>query len=130
MIIVESKNGKIEWSEDQKAIIKSFSGFIKGDELRNIFSSGYETFKKNAGLTWISDNRKIHAYADSDLHWINEVWLPNMLEAGWKYWALIEPESNIGKNFMRHFQFYVDKGIEVEVFTDKKSAESWAQSKV
>lgn len=130
MKIFESKNGMIEWSDDHKAVIKSFSGFIKGKELQKIFTSGLEVFAKNGGQTWISDNRKLRAYTEEDISWINTVWLPKMLDAGWKYWALIEPVSNIGKSFMRHFQFYIDKGIEVKAFTDREDAERWALNKL
>ena len=35
--------------------------------------------------------------------WINHDWFPRMLAVGWKYWALLEPETAIGAMTMKKF---------------------------
>ena len=125
MILHESKNARVEWFEQEKVILKRFSGFITGDEMRVAFDAGYKQLQKANGEKWLSDNRDLPVYKQEDVDWINEDWFPRMLEAGWRYWALVEPKSHVGTMTMKKFRFYVDEGIILKVFATVEEAFSW-----
>jgi hypothetical protein len=128
MIIYQGKNSEIEWLEAHKTILKTFSGFIMGYELHEAFNAGYTQLKNTGGKKWLSDNRKLPVYRQEDITWINEEWFPRMLDIGWKYWALLEPESHTGAFVMKKFQFYIDKGITLQTFTSMEEALAWLDS--
>lgn len=125
MILYESKSGKVEWLEKEKIVVKTFSGYITGDELRDAFKSGYHKMKETGGVKWLSDNRGLPTYRIEDVDWINNEWFPRMLKIGWKYWALIEPESNVGLLVMKKFKFFTDQGIQLNVFNSVKDGVRW-----
>jgi len=45
MLLYESAQGKVEWLETEQVVLKTFSGFIHGDELRTDFNAGYAQLK-------------------------------------------------------------------------------------
>lgn len=128
MILHESPHAKVEWLEKDAVILKRFNGFIKGEELRAAFNAGYECLKKHHGRKWLSDNRGLPVYKPEDVDWINNDWFPKTLSAGWRYWALVEPESAIGAMTMKKFQFYTDRGIILQTFESVEKALEWLAS--
>ena len=102
---------------------------MTGKEKEDLFLGGYEKMKKEGGCKWLSDNRKLRPWTTEDVQWINGVWLPKMLAAGWKYWAVVEPETALGNLSMRNFLgFYAEKGLEVQIFHSVEAAKEWMRS--
>jgi len=129
MIIHESPNSQLEWLEKGSILRKTFRGFVLGEELRTTFQTGYEKVKSEKGCKWLSDNRFLDVYTQEDIEWINTIWLTNMIDLGWKYWAILEPEELIGQLTMEEFKdFYAEKGILLKVFHSMQEAEEWLEN--
>lgn len=129
MILYESKMAKVEWIENDRVVKKAFLGFIFGEDVRKAFIAGTEALEKYQGKKWLSDNSLLKPYHPDDVQWINEVFFPRALAAGWKYWAVIEPENFLGKRSMRHFlDFYQEKGITMKIFPAVDEGMAWLRS--
>jgi len=128
MILHKSEHAEVKWLEKEKVVFKKFTGFLYGDELHSAFNSGYDQIKKANGNKWLSDNRGLPVYKQEDVVWINEDWFPRMLNANWKYWALVEPESAIGLMVMKKFAFYAERGITLQVFKNIEESLAWLNS--
>jgi len=124
-LLYNAKGGKIEWLEKEKIVVKTVHGYIHGEELRTVFNAGYEQMKKSRGKKWLTDNQGMRLYEPEDAEWINKDWLPRMLKAGWEYWALVEPDSNVGLLTMEKFKFYARMGIDLHKFRNVEQALSW-----
>lgn len=131
MIVVETKNAKVEWIAEERVIIKTFFGYIHDDELREVFDSGLKKLSSEKGKKWLSDNRNLKPYKQEDKDWINNNWLPRAITSGWKYWAIIEPEGAIGNMSMRQFiSFFAEKGIELKTFKTPEEGRAWLKTKI
>ncbi len=129
MLLYQTKNGQVEWLETEKVVFKTFSGFIYGEEMQNAFNKGLEALKANNGCKWLSDNRGLKPYRQEDVKWINDVWLPQILKAGWRYWAVLEPENILGQLSMKNFlDLYQQMGITLRVFHTKEEGLAWLNS--
>ena len=128
MIIYQSEHATLKWVEAHHSILKRFRGFIKDQELQDAFNTGLKVLKEHHSCKWLSDNRGLPVYRPQDIEWINHDWFPRMLAAGWKYWALLEPETAIGAMTMKKFQFYVDQGITLQVFATEDEGFAWLDS--
>ncbi|NJN95751.1 MAG: hypothetical protein HC875_17380 [Anaerolineales bacterium] len=129
MLVYTTKNGQVEWLEAEKIVVKTFSGFIYGEEMKTAFNEGLEALKKNNGCKWLSDNRGLKPYRQEDVKWINDTWFPQALKAGWKYWAVLEPETILGQVSMRNFlDFYQQLGITLRVFHSMEDGLAWLNS--
>lgn len=123
----KSTNAEVTWSAEHRVVVKRFTGFIRGQELRGAFNAGHDKMQATGGIKWLSDNRGLPVYADEDIAWINQEWFPKMLKIGWRYWALVEPESTIGKWTMKNFQFFTDQGIKMNVFSSVEEGLIWLE---
>lgn len=127
--VISLKNCKADWEPNGKVLVKTMLGFTTGKEKEDLFLTGYEKVKKENGKKWLSDNRKLKPWSQDDIKWINEVWFVKMMSAGWKYWAIVEPESIVGNMSMKNFiEFYKEKGLEVKIFNTLETALEWLRS--
>ncbi len=129
MVIHQSPKTQLEWLDQGAILRKTFKGFVYGEELKSAFMLGYEKVKNKKGCKWLSDNRFLDVYTEEDIAWINDVWLTSMIDAGWKYWAILEPEGLVGQLTMEEFKdFYAEKGIILKIFHSMREAEEWLEN--
>ncbi len=127
-ILIELPNSKVEWIPSGKILLKTIYGLCTGPELEILFNTGFEKVRDEKGVKWLSDNRKMRPYSQNDVQWINENWLPRMLNVGWKYWGLVEPVTALGYLNMKNFDFYKDKGLFVDLFKSKNEGFEWLRT--
>jgi hypothetical protein len=97
-----------------------------GAALREALEQGIVAMAKHGATKWLSDDRRNGAVPPEDLTWGDEVWFPKTVKAGWKHWALVQPDKIIGQMNMRAFvKLYGDRGVNVKVFTEPNAAMSW-----
>jgi hypothetical protein len=126
--IHQSAKAKIEWIPEGKIVRKTFSGFITGEELQKAFQAGLTQLQQQKGCKWLSDNRELKVYKQEDSTWINEVWFPAVMQAGWKYWAVLEPEDYYGQMSMKKFiKTFAQQGLTLNVFHKMEDAVEWLQ---
>ncbi len=99
---------------------------VLGEVFREALTSGVRAMRENRGTKWLSDDRLNGALLPEDLKWVDEVWSPQTVEAGWKTWALVPPMAMVGQlNVRRHVQLWKGRGIAVQVFDDVAKAMRW-----
>jgi hypothetical protein len=101
---------------------------ISGEEFRRVLNTGLEIFKKNGAGKWLSDDRGNAPLPDDDIAWSKVEWFPRVVEAGWKYWALVVPEDTMVRmNLMQVTDTYSAAGIRVMVFDNPDAAMKWLE---
>jgi hypothetical protein len=124
--IIDNAHVKLFYHPDTKIIHHQYEVTIGGDYLKEALNTGIELLKQHQATKWLSDNHLIHAHTDEETEWINTVWLPNAVNAGWKFWALVIPEGVVARMNMNEFvQAFYEMGIRVMVFTDVNQAMHW-----
>jgi hypothetical protein len=118
------------WSYPEKKIVHhQFHKFIHGQAFRDALNVGVDTLKKYGAHKWLSDDRENSALSRVDLEWAHTDWFPRTQAAGWKYWALVQPENVIGQlNMRREVKIYTEKGVITQVFSDPDEAMVWLES--
>jgi hypothetical protein len=111
---------------EHKTVHHVIHKFVYGEELRNGLRAGYEAFKKHQATKWLSDDRKNGALPAEDVEWSKSDWFPKMVQAGWKSWAMVPPQTVIGKmNIKRLIQEYAAAGITAQIFATPDEARKW-----
>lgn len=115
------------WCYPARGIVHhQIQGYVYGDLFRRALTSGAQAMRQHKGNKWLSDDRKNTALPPDDLDWVVNVWTPEALAAGWKYWALLAPEDHIGQmNIRRHVKAHAERGITIELFTTVEDALKW-----
>ena len=130
MVVFESKNTRGEWLEDRNVVFKIVNGFIKGQELKDVFNKSLEAMIKHNSQKWLSDNSHVKPYLPEDSAWIKETWFPNAVKTSkWKYYGVVQPEDLLGKMQRgRNYSYYRENGIELQTFETIEQALAWLDS--
>lgn len=118
------------WVYPEKGILHhQFHQYCYGDTFREILMTALEAFKTNGCSKWLSDDKYFGALLPKDKKWGDEVWRPQMLASGWKYWAMVLPEKVTGKmNIKKMVQEYELLGVTTSFHQEPETAYEWLAS--
>ncbi len=131
VVIFDNADASLKYHPDAKIVHHTFKHPMKGEPFRNVLLQGYEVMKKYGANKWLSDDR-LHADAltEEDAGWATTVWSKMVMEAGWKYWALVVSSDLKSRMDMNAFiQLYYEQGVTIMVFTNPDEALTWLKSK-
>ncbi len=96
-----------------------------------LLSTGAECMEKHGATKWLSDDSEMVVVREEANKWAEEVWLPRVLKAGFKYWAIVKPNSSVFGNMQitRFAKEYREKGIAAKIFDTVEQAIVWLESK-
>lgn len=97
--VFENECGILRYHPDG-IVHHEFKGRAVGEPFRQLLLKGLEVLKKKGARRWLSDDRKHSVLAEDDEKWAHVTWFPQAAAAGWKYWAVINPEKAVGQ--MQH----------------------------
>jgi hypothetical protein len=127
--IIDNEYVTLCYYPDKKIVHHKFHKFIHGPAFRDVLNTGVGILKKHGARKWLSDDRNNSALPQEDLKWARTEWFPRTVKAGWKYWALVQPEKIVGQmNMKRVVKDYSEKGVIVQVFLDPEEAMTWLEA--
>jgi hypothetical protein len=118
------------WCYPEKGIVHhQVHAHVYGKVFYEALTKGIKALEDCRGTKWLSDDRQNGPLPPTDLEWADKIWFPETVRAGWKYWALVQPESAVGQmNIRRHIQLYENRGITVEILATPEAAMEWLES--
>jgi hypothetical protein len=91
--------------------------------------AGTEAMRKNGAAKWLSDDRGNSVLSKEDADWGQVNWFPQTVQAGWKYWAIVQPAKVIAQMNMKALaEEYAKAGITARFFSDPDEAMRWLES--
>lgn len=124
--ILENNFGTLTYHPSIGLMHHEFHRFVYGYHFREIMSQGLRIFKDQNCNKWLSDDRKTSVLPSDDMEWINDHWNDQMIRSGWKYWALIMPNREIGKVHHQDLvDTYTEMGVTVQIFDTPSEAFVW-----
>ena len=127
--IIDNEYVTMWYYTDKKIVHHTFHKFLHGQPLRECLTRGIELFKKNSASKWLSDDRNNSALPKEDMEWAQTSWFPQVVAAGWKYWAIVLPEQIIGQlNMKRLIKQYSEAGVTAQIFSDPQKAMQWLEN--
>lgn len=127
--IIDNEYARLSFDPDKKIVHHCFHPNLDGENLRAVLNGGIELMKTHQAYKWLSDNRELKPHSEEDGRWVNEDWLPRVIAAGWKYWALVVPDDVKGRiNMVEFVESFYEKGIRIMVFTDFDAAWDWLEN--
>lgn len=111
-------------------------GFLLSEEFRLGMEGGIqllkEKIKEHSSIGWIANLSKANVFDPEDSKWIIEHWTPAAVEAGLKYVAYIEPESDFAMEKLTRYikEPVLYKGMVINSFRDIEMAKTWLRSQL
>jgi hypothetical protein len=120
------------WCHPEDGIVHHTVKTGEGEYERSVqefFEAGLQAFRTHRCTGWLSDNRLAGKLAATTEAWIQTIWRPQMVEAGWKRWAVVLPDLVVRQLAMQRFAQEQRKvGVEVGFFATPESAMEWLRS--
>jgi hypothetical protein len=128
-VIYDSPFATMWYHTDKKIVHHEIHKFIFGEEFHKFLLIGTEAIKKNRAKKWLSNDRSNSVLRKEDIDWGMVNWMPQTVQAGWKYWAIVQPEKAIAQmNMAQLVKVYADAGIVAKFFSDEDQAMKWLES--
>ncbi|MFZ5440293.1 MAG: hypothetical protein ACOZQL_09810 [Myxococcota bacterium] len=103
-----------------------FKKRVTGKAFREVLEEGLAQMIRTRATKWLSDDRRHTVLDDEDEKWARAEWFPKVVAAGWKYWAVVNPEKAVGQmQTARHAKFFELGGIKVATFATPEQAFEW-----
>lgn len=127
--LFDSPTATMWYHTDKKIVHHQIHKFIFGEEFHKLLLTGTQAIQKNHATKWLSDDRSNSVLRKEDIEWGMANWIPQTVKAGWKYWAIVQPEKVIAQMNMKELaKIYAGMGITSNFFTDVESAMKWLES--
>jgi len=128
-VLFDSPRATLWYHPDKKIVHHQIHKFIFGDELHQLLLAGTEAMRKNGAAKWLSDDRGNSVLSKEDADWGQVNWFPQTVQAGWKYWAIVQPAKVIAQMNMKALaEEYAKAGITARFFSDPDEAMRWLES--
>ena len=128
-IIYDSPYATLWYHPESKIVHHKFHKSIYDQDYRDFFLLGTQTLKEHSAQKWLSDDQTNTLSGKEEMIWGKEIWFPKTVEAGWKYWAIVQPKNVIGQINMRKLvKEFSAQGIETRFFISIDEAMKWLES--
>lgn len=125
-VIIDNDYVKLFYHTDTGVVHHVLGENMRSEDLHEVLNTGIDVLVAEGAFKWLSDNRGFQETSEEDTNWINTNWLPRAVEAGWKYWALVVPQTVKARINMQEFvQTFFEKGVRIMVFTEPDEAMEW-----
>ncbi len=124
--IFKNESATLLFHPTEKIVHHEFHAPIRGAAFQAVLTGGLDLMKKHKAQKWLSDDRKNAVLSKEDEAWTISVWTPQVIAAGWKFWAIVMPASTLGQlNMQRLSAAFKEKGVTVQFFSDPAEAFKW-----
>ena len=128
-VVHDTPSVTVWYHSDSNIVHSHVRKFVTGKEFQEFLMAGYGVLVKNRARKWLSDDRSNSVLRQEDVEWGNQNWLPKCVAAGWKYWAIVQPEKVLASAPMeRLVEDFKKLGITSRFFSDPIAAMAWLET--
>ncbi|WP_375436871.1 hypothetical protein [uncultured Hymenobacter sp.] len=111
-----------------RAIEAQWHGFVRSAVLRQATLDAVVLARQHRITGWIADDRLLGPVRPSDLNWIAQQVLPQLVAVGLKRFARLEAKDPLNKLLIGQAQETAEQQLpfELRTFTDLPAARTWA----
>lgn len=127
--VIDNEFATILYYPEKGIVHHQWRKFCSGKVFQEIMLTATDYLGAHKGTKWLSDDRNYSVLTEEDSIWGRKVWFPRTIHAGWKHWAMVLPEKQIGAMSMSNIiEQYRAAGINAKVFGSIPEAMAWLES--
>lgn len=131
MHIIDKDYMDLWYHPESKIVHHKMKKILPDGAHKELLSTGADYMEKYGAIKWLSDDSDMVIVKEEGYRWADKEWVPRVLKAGFKYWAIVKPGDSIVGNVQigRFVKEYQERGVIVEVFETVEAAMAWLESK-
>ena len=100
-----------------------------GGAFMEALDKGSDALRRYQATKWLSDDRNHYVLPLEVQDWCQKEWFPKTKQAGWRYWAVVEPVDSLAKlNIARVATTFKSLGVCAKLFTTVDEGRAWLLS--
>jgi hypothetical protein len=116
----------VSWDSGIPGVVMIWNGYANSGEFRAANESILDMVSTNRAAKLLGDVTRFKLIAGNDQTWLNESWIPRVIESGLRYVALVSPTYYFNQVAVDNVSGRVDKSrLAVQQFSDWQQARSW-----
>jgi hypothetical protein len=128
-LVLQNEHIDLWYYPDLKIVHHQMKLAPTSQEFRELLDRGAETLERFRAIKWMSDDRGNTLLKPDDEAWAQKEWLPRVLRAGFKFWAIVLPAVAIGKlNMQRLANDHLRYGIQSRIESTPDPAFEWLKA--
>jgi len=125
-IIIKNQYATVRYETDHKYMYHTFHKPISGQVFRQTMNTALDVLIEKQAIKWLSDDRNNGEFTAADIDFSINEWGPRAAKNGWRYWALVVPESIVGQIGMLDItNTFNNFGVNLTIFSDLEKARQW-----
>lgn len=126
--VIDNQYGQLSYDTDKKIVFHTFHQGVDTTHLQLVLNKGIDLLREHGAIKWLADTRAVGPFTEAQAQWIGTDWLPRAVATGWKYWALVVPDSIESRAMVAgHMNFFEGKGLRINTFTQPDKAWEWLE---
>lgn len=118
---------QVRWDEDNSIVLVTWDGWANTEEFKALLDAEVKALREHECPHLLADCRRQRVLNLADQERANREWLPQVLEAGLKRFAIVLPESEVAAGHLRERLSDVT-GMEIAYFADVEESRAWLKS--
>jgi hypothetical protein len=116
----------VTWDQGVSSVLVEWEGWADSAEFKTLLDAGVRALVEHRGSRWLADCRRQRALSPADQEWGDQVWLPQAVASGLKWFAVVLPKSQLATiNLQDREATLRQMGLEVGYFTTVEEARAW-----
>lgn len=126
-VYADTENYTIEYDDDIDAIVHTWTAFAAGEAFREGSNELLDFVRKRDASNMIVDTSGIQAHDEADKKWLQEEFIPQIVDAGIEYSVTVHKDSVVSEMEMEEFVDMTDDDIPMTnvVTGDMAEAREW-----
>jgi hypothetical protein len=127
--IFDSPEATLWYHPESKIIHHKIHKPMPTESLTSFLYLGTHTMAEKSADKWLSEDQSIIMVDLAAIKWSKEVWFPDTVKAGWKFWAIVQPKHMVSQISMEKIaKEYKEQGITTQFFSNPDDALKWLES--
>lgn len=127
-VIFNSPNAILWYHPDSKIIHHKIFNYTLNEEFKSFINLASTTLAKKGSTKWLSEDQSLLMLEKGSSDFSKVSWPRKTIEAGWKYWAIIQPKNIISQIIMeRIVKYFYSLGVTAKFFTEVDEAMQWLE---
>ena len=116
----------VRWDEPHATVCVDWDGWANTAEFKGLLDAEVKAMKEHRGSRLLADCRRQRILNPADQERANREWVPQVLEAGLKWFAIVLPESEIAAAHLRERLAAVPQtAMQIAYFASVEEAREW-----
>lgn len=119
----------ISYDADTPCIVIEWHGYATTPQFREVNENALWLLTEKQCSKILADTTKLPMISTEDLKWVNEVWLPRAIQAGYRACGMVNSRFYFSRVAISNAMKHVNRNeVQLEYFDSQAAARAWLKS--